>query len=163
MPGSTNVNLPKSVRAAFPDRCIACGIAHPDGLYRAGTNAIGWWTLAFWSFGPRFSVEIPACRACCGRMRRQRWVRLSVSTALGFIGVGVGFSVLQWYHGPLKKWLVLTFALACLLPVMLWETLFPRPIDLTAYSTTVDYEFRDAAYAQEFVALNVIDLESEPD
>ena len=30
----------------------------------------------------------------------------------------------------------------------------PAPIDLTAYSDTVDYEFRDADYAQEFAELN---------
>jgi hypothetical protein len=159
---STDVNLPKSFRAVFPDRCVACGVEHPDGSFRAGTNAIGWWTLAFWSFGPRFSVDVPACRPCRDRMRRQRWLRLAVTVVVVLIGVGVGFSVLQWYDGPLKRWLVLAVALVCLVPVFLWETFFPPPIDLTAYSATVDYEFRDSAYAEEFAALNLIDPEEEP-
>jgi hypothetical protein len=158
---STDINLPKSVRPAFPDRCTACGVEHPGGFYRAVTHAIGWWTLAFWSFGPRFSIDVPACQPCCGRMRRQRWIRLAVNTAFILIGVGIGFSLFRGYRGPLKKWLILPVALVCLLPVMVWETLFPRPIDLTAYSTTVDYEFRDMVYAQEFAALNGIALEAE--
>ena len=40
------------------------------------------------------------------------------------------------------------------MPVILWEVFDPRAIDLTAYSTTVDYEFRDPADAAEFAALN---------
>ncbi len=159
---STDIHLPKSLRPIFPDRCIACGVDHPDGIYRAGTNAIGWWTLVFWSFGPRFSVNVPACRPCRGRMRRQRWVRLAAGAVFTLIGVGVGSYLLRWYRGPLKKWLILPIALVGLLPFFLWETFFPRPIDLTAYSTTVDYEFADADYAREFAALNGIELETGP-
>jgi len=159
MPLSTDVKLPKSHPPVFPDRCVVCGANHPDATYRAGTNAIGWWTLAFWSFGQRFTVEVPACEPCCGRMRRQRWVQLAVNAAVAVAGVAVAMSLLQWYRGPFKRWLVLGIALVCLLPVILWETFFPRPFDMTAFSDTMDYEFRDSAYAEEFAALN--DLTAE--
>jgi hypothetical protein len=158
---STDVNLPKSVLPTFPDRCVACGVEHPEDSYRVGTNAIGWWTLASWSFGQRFSVEVPSCGPCRAGMQRQRWARLAVNMACAIVGVGVGFSVLRWYAGPLKKWLVMAVALVCLLPVVLWETLFPRPLDMTAFSETVDYEFRDATYAQEFAKLNGVDMDVE--
>ncbi len=154
MPVSTDVNLPKGHPPVFPDRCVACGADHPGGTYRASTNAIGWWTLAFWSFGRRFTVEVPACAPCRARMRRQRWVQFVVNVTVIVIGVSVAISLLHSYHGPLKKWLVLGIALLCLLPVVLWETFFPRPFDMTAFTNTVDYEFRDAAYAEEFAMLN---------
>jgi hypothetical protein len=154
MPLGTDVNLPKSHPPVFPDRCVACGAEHPGATYRAGTNAIGWWTLAFWSFGQRLTVEVPACEPCRGRMRRQRWVQLAVNAAGAVAGVGLAMSLLRWYQGPLKRWLVLGIALVCLLPVILWETFFPRPFEMTAFSDTVDYEFRDSGYAKEFAALN---------
>jgi hypothetical protein len=151
---STDINLPKGHLPVFPDRCVACGADHPLGVYRTSTNAIGWWTLAFWSFGRRFTVEVPACEPCRNRMRRQRWVQFTVDAIVIVIGVSAAMSLLQSYHGPFKKWLILGIALLCLLPVVLWETFFPRPFDMTAFTDTVDYEFRDAAYAQEFALLN---------
>ena len=153
-PVRTVVNLPKGRTPVFPDRCVACGIDHPGATHRVGTNAIGWWTLAFWSFGPRFWVEAPACVPCCGRMRRQRWLQLAVNAAFIVVGVSIALALLQRYEGPFKRWIALGIALVCLLPVFLWETLFSRPIDMTAFSSTVDYEFRDAAYGNEFAALN---------
>lgn len=151
---STDVNLPKGQPPVFPDRCVACGADHPGGAYRASTNAIGWWTLAFWTFGRRFTVEVPACEPCRDRMRRQRWVQIVVDATAIVIGVSVAISLLHSYHGAFKKWLVLVITLVCLLPVVLWETVFPRAFDMTAFTDTVDYEFRDAAYAEEFALLN---------
>jgi len=138
----------------FPDRCVACGVAAPGDTIRLGTNVIGWWTLAFWLPGRRFTVQVPACPPCANRMRRQRRLRLVVGGAAGLAGVAVAVSLLQWYRGPLKRWLALGIALACMLPYFLWEVFSPKPVDLTAFSETVDYEFRDAGYAEEFAALN---------
>jgi hypothetical protein len=154
MPVSTDVNLPKCHKPVFPDRCVACGAPGPDATYRAGTNAIGWWTLAFWVPGRRFSVDVPACTPCRRRMRRQWWVQLAVNAAVILAGCGVALFLLDGFQGALKRWLGLGVVLACLTPVVLWETYFPRPIDLTAYAKTVDYEFRDPEYAAEFSALN---------
>src|SRR5262245_2488421 len=134
MPVSTNVNLPKTRVAAFPNRCIACGSDQPDASYRVTTHAVGWWTVLLWHWGQRFSVDVPACASCRGTMRRQYWLRLLVTLGFVALGVLVAGSLLQWYHGPFKKWLALGIALVCLLPVILWETFFSRPIDLTAYA-----------------------------
>lgn len=64
-------------------------------------------------------------------------------------------SLLQWYQGPFKRWLALGIVLVCLLPVFVWEVLFPRPFDTTAHSDVADYAFRDPDHAVEFAALNL--------
>jgi hypothetical protein len=51
------------------------------------------------------------------------------------------------------------FAIACASPLILWHLIFPPPIDVTAYSQSVVYDFRDAEYAQEFAALNDASIE----
>lgn len=40
------------------------------------------------------------------------------------------------------------------LPWVVWQTFMPAVVDLTAYDDTIDYEFRDRAYANEFLQLN---------
>ena len=64
---------------------------------------------------------------------------------------------------PFRKWLVVGAVIAVLVPWFLWETFFPPPIDLTAYSDTVDYEFRDRIYAEEFAALNNAQTDATPE
>ena len=44
--------------------------------------------------------------------------------------------------------------LVCLAPYILWEMFFPPAIDITAYSESIDYEFRDPDYAFDFAELN---------
>jgi hypothetical protein len=41
-----------------------------------------------------------------------------------------------------------------MIPWFAWELVFPPPFDLTVYSDTIDYEFRDQDYAEEFADLN---------
>lgn len=154
MPVSTDVRLSKFHPPVFQDRCVACGAGSPGATYRAGTSAIGWGTWALGTLGRRHTVEVPACVPCRGRMRRQRWLQLAVNAAVIVVGVAVAGSLLQWYQGPFKRWLVMGVVLGCLLPLLVWETFFPRPFDMTAFSDTVDYEFRDPDYAIEFAALN---------
>jgi hypothetical protein len=154
MPLSTDIRLPKTSKPIFPDRCVACGVPGPGGSLRIGTNAIGWWTIAFWTFGRRFSVDVPACETCRRRMLWQRWLRRIVCGIFIAAGSGLAIHLLGSPRGPLKRWPAMGVALACLLPYFAWETLSPRPIDLTAHSDTVDYELRDEEYADEFLALN---------
>jgi hypothetical protein len=125
------------------------------------THSIGWWTLAFWSFGSLFWAEVPACRRCRGRMIRRRWIGVAVDLVVAAIGVSIGLAIFRAYAKLAQKWLILPVALACYLPVWLWETFVPKPIALTAYADTVDYEFRDADYAREFAELNGASPEDE--
>jgi hypothetical protein len=88
-------------------------------------------------------------------MIRQRWVKLVVEAILVAHGVCFAAYLLGGsLRGPFKRWLALGIALLCMLPWFVWETVFPRPIDLTAYAQSVNYEFRDEDYAEEFAELN---------
>jgi hypothetical protein len=151
---STDVNLPKSHRPVFPARCVVCGQEQPGNTVRVSTHTLGWWSLALWVHGPRFFVDAPACEWCRRGLRRQLWVRWIISLGFALFGVAVAMWILRSPRGPLRRWLAVGIALACMSPWFLWEILFPPPLDITAYSDTVDYEFRDAQYAADFTELN---------
>lgn len=151
---STDVRLPKSQAPKFPDRCVVCGQEKPDGTVRVSTRAIGWWTWAFWLPGRKFSVDVPACSCCGGRLRRQHLFRWLTMIALIAVAVPVVMPFLNDLKGPIRKWVGLAAVLVVVSPYFIWQTFFPPPIDLTAHSDSVDYEFRDRAYAEEFAALN---------
>ena len=70
------------------------------------------------------------------------------------LGVALAAWLLAGFSGPWKRWALVGIALVCVLPWILWESAFPPAFDMTAYTNTVDYEFRDAAYADEFASLN---------
>ncbi len=55
---------------------------------------------------------------------------------------------------PVRKWVAVAMMIVCVSPWFIWELLFPPSIDITAYSKSVDYEFKDPEYADEFVELN---------
>jgi hypothetical protein len=88
---------------------------------------------------------------------RQRWLRFFISLLFIAVGIGIALFLLGSIRSPLKRWLAMSIALISLLPWIAWETVFPPPIDLTAFSDTVDYEFRDPEYAEEFMELNPTD------
>jgi hypothetical protein len=158
--GAVTVNLPKSRVAVFPARCIGCGADGPDTTWRVYTHAIGWWTVVFQGFGPRFSAEAPACRECRGRLRRGVAARIAMNWVLAFVGVGLAAWALGWQQGFWGKWMFIGLALLAFLPLLVWEHVFPPALDMTAYSETVDYDFRDAAYAEEFQKLNRVEAVS---
>ncbi len=63
-----------------------------------------------------------------------------------------------WLHEMVSKevrsWATLGALLVGLTPYLVWELFFPPPFDLTAYTDTVDYEFKDPGYALEFINRN---------
>ena len=154
MPLSSNVRLPLTQRAVFPDRCVRCGNLGPDDTIHVCTNAIGWWTIVLWIFGRRYCVEVPVCYPCGRQMRREKWRERILSWGWAVIGVAIALALFGAYEGPFKIWLIFGVAMLCMTPFFLWETLFPPSIDLTAFSATMDYQFRDNEYANEFADLN---------
>lgn len=154
MPMSIDVNLPRDIEPRWPDRCVCCGRPGPDGRVRVWTHSIGWWTLVSWNFGALYSVKVPACASCGKRLWATHIARWVLAGFIAFVGVAVAMWVLASYRGPLRKWLAMLIALVCCLPFLLWEALFPPPFDITCFKNTVDYEFRDPAYAAEFESLN---------
>jgi hypothetical protein len=163
MPTSTDVNLPKSYTAVFPDRCVKCGQDQPGDTYRATTRSVGWWTVTFWAGGEKFGADVPVCPGCKGDMTRQRWARNLVCWAFMLGGAGVALWLFKDFNRRLGRWLAGGIVFACLVPYLAWEIFFPRPFDLTAFAETVDYEFRDPAYAAEFARLNGVAPPAESD
>jgi hypothetical protein len=155
MPLSTDIRLPKSQTPVFPDACVVCSAEHPNHTVKIGTDAIGWWTIATLWFGPRFSVRVPACKSCAVRLQLRRWSAFLLTGVLAYL-VLVHLGPLITPHVPagLRKWALVAAVIICLLPLLLWEALFPPSMELTAYTDEVDYEFRDAGYALQFMMLN---------
>ena len=75
MPLSTDVNLPRTHRAEYPERCVRCGDDPKGKTIRIWTHTIGWWTYLLWAFGKGFTTHPPVCGACGLRFRAQRWGR----------------------------------------------------------------------------------------
>ena len=53
-----------------------------------------------------------------------------------------------------RKWAMMGLVLMCISPWLLYSVYSPQPFDMTAYSDSVTYEFRDTEYAHEFAELN---------
>jgi hypothetical protein len=151
---STDVNLPRKIEPKWPDRCVCCGRPNPGGTVRVWTASIGWWTVLFWQFGALYSVTVPSCAICAKRLWAMRVAKFVLNCVLAFAGVTVAFWILKSYEGPFRKLLAMVIALVFFLPYVFWETFFPPAFDITCFANTVDFEFRDPAYAAEFESLN---------
>ena len=155
MPYSTDVNLPKPHRARFPDKCVVCGRLSPDSTVRLVTGSIGWWTWLLWHFGDIVTIKAPACTSCGWRLHLMRLGSLLVTIAGCFVACWLLWPLIAAYCPRFaRKWVVMGLALALLLPYFLYQSLNPHPLDITAHSDSVDYEFRDAGMAYEFAELN---------
>ena len=152
---STDVNLPRSHSACFPQKCVVCGQAEPGGTVSVFSGVIGWWTWVFWTWGGVFTVCAPACPTCAWSLHLRRVIGLVVT-----IGIVMLFLFYVWplvgHQVPrfLKKWGMMIGAILCLLPQIAFEVFFPPAFDVTAFADSVDYEFRNEDAAYEFAALN---------
>jgi hypothetical protein len=152
---STDVNLPRSHAPQFPDRCVVCGANEPKSTVTLLTGTQGWWTWILWTFGWPLIVKAPACRWCGWRLHIGRLCGLILTIAITLAAI--------WYVWPhmsafvprsIKIWAQAGLALTCLLPYILYQVFFPRPFDITAFSDSVDYSFRDRKAAFTFAISN---------
>lgn len=152
---STDINLPRTHKAKFPDRCVVCGTPGPDSNVTLITGSIGWWTWLLWWFGSPCIVRAPACNHCSWRLHAGRFLSLVVTIVIVIASIW-----LIWPHfadavpRAMKKWAMMGLAIVCLLPQIIYEVVYPKPFDITAFSNSVDYEFADEEFAFEFAALN---------
>jgi len=155
MPLSTDVNLPRTHLAKYPERCVRCG-ADPQGkTIRIWTHAIGWWTYLLWAFGKGFTTHPPVCGDCGLRFRAQRWGRSLVPLLIALIVLVFIWPLLDRnLFLEFRKWIIMGSILLCSAPYFLWEVIFPPAIDITAFNDRVDYEFADEDYAYDFAELN---------
>ena len=152
---STDVRLHRDRGPVFPDRCVACGRGQPDASFRIRRRPTRWLSvLTALPGGRRTEVHAPACAPCVARMTSRRVVSLVVTILLVTLGVFLALGALGSYDGPFKKPLGIGGALLALVPWILVEVLWPPVFDITVFRDTVDYEFADADYADEFEAMN---------
>lgn len=155
MPLSTDVNLPRDHEPQFADRCVVCGCESPDSSMRLVTGSIGWWTWALWIFGDPFSVRVPACKGCGWRLHFHRFASFLLTCVLIYIAFWHVWPLVKIEVSPgLQKWIMLGLAVLCVLPQVIYELFFPHAFCITAFTKSVDYEFRDEDAAYEFAALN---------
>jgi hypothetical protein len=155
MPLTTDVNLPKSHKARFPDKCVVCGRPSPESTVRLITGTMGWWTWLLWHFGWPFTVKAPACTFCAWRLYAGRLVSLLITIALCVITLWLVWPLFSdQVPRPARKWAMMGLILVCSSPYFIYQVFFPQPFDITAKSESVDYEFRDGDMAYEFAELN---------
>jgi hypothetical protein len=152
---SVDVNLPRSHKARFPDKCVVCGEERPDSTIRLITGSLGWWTWLLWHSGTPFTARAPACTFCAWGLHLRHIVVLLITIA--------AVIAVMWLVWPMvservphfaRKWAAMGLVLACLLPWFVWQAFFPHPFDITAYADSVDYEFCDRELAVDFAAMN---------
>jgi hypothetical protein len=155
MAESTDINLPRSHVATFPNRCVVCGCAGPGSRVRLITGSIGWWSWLFSWWGKPFIVKAPACSRCAWKLHVLRLLSLAVTIAIIVAVLWLVWPSIKGSVPPgLRKWAMMALTLVCLLPQIIFEVFFARPFDVTAFSDSVDYEFTSIDYAIEFATFN---------
>jgi hypothetical protein len=101
-----------------------------------------------------FSIHVPCCRRCAGRLHASRIGRslltLLIAAALAF-GIAVLLPLLPgWATGLI----VLGICILGFFAQFAWSLLLPPPFSVEPRDHHVDYEFRDAALAEEFATMN---------
>lgn len=170
MPLSTEVNLPRNHVAQYPNRCVVCGKHKPDSFVRIITSTMGWWLILlwwWWGWFKPFKTRVPACKRCVWRFHFRRFGSLA---AVLLIAVIVMLYV--WPHWQTiaprfgKKYVAVGVIILFIVPVVLFDVFLPPRMDVSVFSTNVDYEFADAEYARDFAAMNKdadwVKLDGEP-
>ena len=150
-----SVTLPRKQQAMFPDKCVSCGIEQPRGTMKVRSWATGWWLLCFWDHPGFLCLDVPTCPRCRIRQAKLHWLRRAGSIAFAVLSLALGFWILiEVFEGQIKGLWAAAIGFGCVLPWILWESLFPTPLDITVAKDAVIYHFNNGERAQEFLRLN---------
>ncbi len=156
MPTSFDVSLPRSAKPVFPDRC-------PCGGGPTGGKAV---RLSFVGYGSAPSLVdyaldvntasnnsldyamVPASEGCANGLRRYHfWIKVfKFGTWIPLLAAAI------LLHAPTYVIVIATLG-GLILPVM-WEIFHPPAVGATPKPDTINWEFADRAYAEEFARLN---------
>jgi hypothetical protein len=156
MPTSTDVNLPRSHKPKFPDRCVICNRENPKSKMRYKAGTLGWTTILFWSFGKRFVVYPPTCKPCGRKVHVFRILRLVVTILSVSLMIFWVWPLCKEHVDPrIEKWAMMGLAVIAMLPQVAYEVFLPRPFDISPFKKSVDYEFASADNAVDFAMENL--------
>ena len=171
-----DVVLPRDVEAKFPDRCIGCGADSPTAKIKGFARTGGAFNLLTTLFSRKVVAFAPACTSC---RKAHRWSTELLEAALLVAMVGVmgllhyliqSINALQPIVDDVPKFIGkrLSIIVAFLLVGPFWFILHKRikpPLfEMDIAPGAVEYNFRDAEYANDFEELNQTDgVSREPD
>ncbi|NNE07703.1 MAG: hypothetical protein HKN20_03990 [Gemmatimonadetes bacterium] len=155
MSGTTVVQVPRDLQVRFPDRCIECGLPECHSGVPVWGFGNKWRRFFFWWWlGKRYKVEIPACELCGPRIRRARtlrdWMRYVVPISASLLWIRIASAL-----GLPSNMFAIFGVFLLVLIIMEWQfTRRPHCVDIDIANERVSFEFRDTAFARDFVHLN---------
>jgi len=167
MPVSKDYKLPKDREPVFPGHCICCHSQDPDSVISASDSHSNWLVrihgliLPFMDFIPknRVRVEAPACAACSRDFKRKKVWRTVALYIYLIIAVGIAYCLVGDSESFLRKYYGVGLAIVFSIPMILWFVFHPSVLSISTSDKTVEYEFSDAEYADEFAKLNGLDVQ----
>ncbi len=160
MAWSTDIKLPKDVTPEFPDDCVVC--QEPADSTAKITQSSQNWLLSY--FVPLFyflgwsRVEFPICAACTSRFFIQRWGR---SLAYWVVIIAIVATLWPYFDDwgrQARRLAIFASGIALLMPLVIFEVIWPPYFDTTVGNNSVDYEFASEEYALQFFILNGEDV-----
>ncbi len=147
------VQLSRHQDAKFPQLCAICESADPEERVTVRSGVLRW-SMLFWPFTGLVSAKVPICQTCAKQFRRRRLLRTILEWTLLSVAVLATFWFFGTYRGPFRKWLLVLVSCLLALPYIIWASMFPPAIELTAFRDHVQYEFTNQSFAAKFAALN---------
>lgn len=147
--------LDRNRRPRWPDRCVVCGQARPDGqaevVGRNHAPAKRRLLLGNWS-----AVEAPCCRQCAPRLRTNPGM-----TMFRILGTGLFTFVIGAYLASRQGWSTgrqgaagFAAMIASMVGLLVWQYRHPPAATFDARRTETTYWFASRDYAEEFARRN---------
>ncbi len=163
--GAGVVTLPADHPPVFPEHCVGCCM--PATTARRHTIVrTGWWQIAAPIVLPGQRCWVPYCDTCAARTRRRLLIVRAVAYPSIYVLIIISYLLArQIAPSPQIAYAAtLVFFLSLAFPIFLWTAAWRPPFDALARGGTVEYRFRNSAYARAFARLNDPDtLDREED
>jgi hypothetical protein len=156
MPTSFDVSLPRTVKPVFPDRC-PCGGGPTNGkavrLSFVGYNRTP--SLVDYALdintASNNSIDyatVPASEGCARRLRRYHfWIKVfKFGTWIPLLAAAILLNA--------PTFVIVIATLGGLIGPVVWELFNPPAVGATPEEKSINWEFADRAYAEEFARLN---------
>ena len=155
-PGRSICTLPIDYKPNFPDRCVLCLRERPGAITKVVAKSEFAGPVRGW-----FNVDVPCCAGCEGKLHAHAVGRV-LRTVL-VVGASMGAAGLLFYFLGLRDAALggasFGVVMAAIIGLVVWEASHPPAFKVDVGTTSVDYQFRDRAYACAFAELNGLKFE----